>query len=145
MKRTTKPKRKRKPQQPNFELLREVKRAILKYPRQFYMGNWFSLRDQVGSNAGGCGTSACIAGWAIHLMGKHERLDETSKDYNYDEAEARGRKILRLSFAQGNRLLFTSGWPQRYEKQLSGAQTTEAAAKVAARRIKWFIKTNGEQ
>lgn len=128
----------------NVRLLREVKQAILDNPSQFYMGNWFSQADQVGQPAGGCGTSACIAGWAIHLKHGKKRLNETNRLFvQYEEAEVESFKVLRLSAARGRRLFYQSEWPERFCQELDRVMTAEEAATVAARRIDHFIKTNG--
>lgn len=70
----------------NTKLLRRVQKAILAHPDQFEM--WLLFQPTLYFNhdplalytmpAGGCGTAACIGGWAIHLAGKHKTLKQSA-------------------------------------------------------------------
>jgi hypothetical protein len=57
----------------NTQLLQKVKQNILDHPDQFYMGGFFSAYTANGK-AGGCGTAACIAGWAVYLHRRYSSL-----------------------------------------------------------------------
>lgn len=131
----------------NIRLLRRVQRAIPNHPDQFEMSWWFTerLHFKVQSRpAGGCGTAACIGGWAIHLAGLNGRvrkpLVDTGKYRRKTNSAPMARKLLRLSEADGDRLFARSSWPKPFYDRYYHATTLRQRAKAAADRIEHFIK-----
>lgn len=121
----------------NVKLLRQVREAILKYPRQFNMDTWFCNRDSTGEEANRCGTAACIAGWTVALSDK-KNLKEASKDGS--PAAERAERLLRLDWIAGAELFYQNDWPAQYDKAYDKAKTAAGKAKVAAARIDAFIR-----
>ncbi len=120
----------------NIKLLRQVKRQILKEPRQFCMDNWFLTIGDVKWKIPNCGTAACIGGWAISLSSK---LSPSEAQYNDKSAY----QVLGLTQSEGVRLFYESNWPERF---ISYYGTTHLQkAKKAALRIEHFIKTKGQE
>jgi len=147
----------------NVEMLRKVKKEILKAPARFNMDffgdslDWAieSQDEEKPSNVLGrpaCKTQACIAGEACLVAGKAEfvpggglRTLESVGGF----AET-AQEILGLGTAQAQRLFYMKdsgafGWPRRFEKEYIKARTPRARVLVAARRIEHFIKTNGKE
>jgi hypothetical protein len=86
----------------NNEALREVMIHVTYEPKRLDMGNWASTdRDSP------CGTTACVAGWAVILRGKLPvviSLGAMHLPYGH-EAEEVGRELLGLTEEEA-RLLF---------------------------------------
>ena len=91
-----------------------------------------------------CGTTACIAGWALTLAGKRMR-----KFTNYMN---QGRKILGLTQQEARKLFLVDNWPEkfqeRYDSDAESVLSSRVPAKdirknalVAVARIEHFIKT----
>ena len=132
----------------NIKLLRQIKREILKRPTQFNMNWWFQKRDSLGNRAGGCGTAACIAGWAVAIAGTEKgetiRLAEFSGGSFFDtNTPDSAKSILDISDDHAHRLFDRSNWPMRYLDER--ANTSMKVAKLAAARIEHFIKTKGRE
>ncbi len=135
----------------NIRLLRKVQKAIKAHPDQFQMRTWYSqFLDIDGGpfvSAGGCGTAACIGGWAIHL---HWRKLEVEKTYQAAKGKPEtiyeiAKWILRLSRTQADKLFDGHMWPDDYQGDYEDSKTPEEQAAVAIRRIDHFIKTKGEE
>lgn len=109
--------------------LRKVAAAILKEPELYDQGEPF-LPDPT------CGTQACIAGWAVHLFDK--RFDRNG---SLPDAAARALQIDR---SEVGKLYWRSSWPEKLCDQLTGGSALKKA-RVAARRIEHFIKTDGAE
>lgn len=110
----------------NTRLLHKVQKAILAEPRQFNMDTWFSYFDCEGKPPPGCGTAACIGGWAIAL----------SKNLT--------PRVLGLTVGQADRLFVKYLWPTAYRTRRA-ERTAKQYARNAAKRIDHFIKTEGEE
>ncbi len=121
----------------NVRLLRRVQRAILKHPDQFNMRWWFHALDATGRPAGGCGTAACIGGWALALSKKLTPMQASRHDLHSSDYA----NLLGLTPDQADRLFIDDEWPAKY--QLFQCATVKGMARLAARRIDWFIKSNG--
>lgn len=138
----------------NIPLLRKVKAAILKHPNQFEMGSWFSDTLFLGYDkrtgrikerpAGGCGTAACIAGWACHVALGHRKLYETDGDVG-QSTSCEASDLLGLTEAQSSRLFFDGEWPRKHREQLEDAKTLKGRARAASDRISHFIATKGAE
>jgi uncharacterized protein YqiB (DUF1249 family) len=127
-----------KPTKPklNVRLLRKVQKAILKHANQFRMEWWTDCVDSKGNPAGGCGTAACIGGWAIMLGKRFKTVEAVAEISGVDSAAADLLHVSRLS-----PLFFLEDWPTEYRRLYWEARTAKAAARAAVRRIDHFIKT----
>jgi hypothetical protein len=125
----------------NIELLKEIRKNILKFPGQFNMLTYFASTDSVGDAATGCGTAACIAGWAIYLNKKKKKEDTTLEsavipfDFVHDKAQ-------RLLGIKNTKLFFDDRWPKPFCDDYMRADNKRDAARIAAKAIDDFIKTN---
>ena len=122
-------------------LLEQVKRNILKHPTQFVMHSYFAYEDSIGNTPGGCGTAACIAGWTMHLLKGNATLEETSGIVEVSSTFQVARKALGLTTEQADNLFRVNNWPAQFRRDLELAPTAGRAAKVAAKRIDHFIRT----
>ena len=94
----------------NVKLLKQIKEAIRRHPKQFDMAEWFR-RDV---EAPRCGTTACIAGWALTLQTASKR-----PIYAYAEASDERDAPAKFNFSNrqyrfgGKRInrMFTNGIP----------------------------------
>ncbi len=108
----------------NIKLLEKIKLAIRAYPNQFDMSNWFDKNE--------CGTTACIAGWAVALN-KNLPLNQAEDACIACEREA--MKALGLTFDEGQRLFYLGKWPPQFVYD----------SRNAVARIEHFIQTNGAE
>jgi hypothetical protein len=131
----------------NVELLRRVKAHILAEPSRFDMGEFIIEGDAARTfavkfdrPAPPCGTIACIAGWAVLLSD-----DDPPSDA--EEIELRANALLGLTPEMGDRLFFTTEWPERFKQSYREAEDSDlaVAALVAAERVEHFIKTKGAE
>ncbi len=129
----------------NIELLEKTRDQILSHPDQVNMQDWFNHKNGLNEEAGGCGTAACIAGWALFVANNAEKL--TDLPIPFDAPARRAKEALWLSDAEADRLFFTVSWPSPFGLALLRARTdfrtTTAYAQVVADRIDHFIKTEG--
>ncbi len=104
----------------NVNLLLKVADTIAKHPQAFDMGDW------------DCGTTACIAGWALRLSGKRYGL---SKDGMFSSADA--ASALGLKQGDALKLFFRINWPATFcnERYLADKISVTIA------RIHHFIRT----
>lgn len=126
----------------NIELLKKVKQAILDNPEHFDMSTFFDGCE--GSNyeddpklLGKCGTTACIAGWAIHLSG----CPITDLDFEHDL----GKDLLGLTEDQAQSLFYEDGWPGAIYNEYYEALEEEdhlGMAKAAAKMIDRLIEND---
>jgi hypothetical protein len=108
----------------NTTLLRKISDTICKNASKFDMGMW-------GNE---CGTTMCIAGWAIKLSGDDPR--------KYDShLENRAKDLLGLTEKQVDDLFYAAYWPQKFSFKFSTAKTNEDRVMIAAERIEHLIKT----
>lgn len=129
----------------NIKLLRQIQAAILAEPDKFDMGNWFCP-----DAASPCGTSACIAGYAITLGLKAATPREgyvawwtSTAHESYSESAC---KFLRLDYDKHRDILFfADNWPQPFKKRYFRARRRSTRARVAAGRIDHFIATKGRE
>lgn len=126
----------------NKLLLRQVAKAIKKHPRQFAMGAYFDSELDNLAPAGGCGTAACIAGWAIHLSKGKDTLRETADLPHGGET---AMELLDINMEQRNRLFYLVNWPEDILGEYHKAKSAKRMAEIAVARINRFIRTNGRQ
>lgn len=136
----------------NTKLLRQVKKAILEHPDQFEMRWWFTNDleldyGNVNRIAGGCGTAACIGGWALHLKHKQDTLNATREyiDSAWIMYATDATDLLGLNADESTRLFNHAKWPLRFLSRYIKAKQPKARARAAADRINHFIKTKGAE
>jgi hypothetical protein len=137
----------------NIKLLRKVKNYILEEPRRFDMSTFGSVfkskinfKDATGESARNfppCGTTACIAGWALGVNAP--RPKSFFKKLKYGAIPNLAQKKLRLSHEEKERLFYDASWPSKYSLALLAAKTPAGRARVAAERIEHFIATDGKE
>jgi hypothetical protein len=119
----------------NVKLLRRIQKRILKHPDS-YDQNVMISRDE-------CGTTACIAGWAV-------LLSPLDPGFIGDYA-SKATLLLGLDDEQAIRLFdviedgYCCGWPDKYVRAYLRAKTPRGRARAAMRRIDHFIKTKGAE
>jgi hypothetical protein len=151
----------------NVEKLRAVKDAILAEPRKFDMGVFF----QWSPDTAPCGTTGCIAGWAMQhemqILGKDffssekfldsvmSKKKELSLKYGLEYPEEvdyaeLGQAILELTSEQARELFYDENWPEEFRERWidtwdnSGhdhAAFRKQLAQIAADRIEYMIET----
>ena len=146
----------------NVDLLREVKRAILEEPKRLCMSIWLthaSLLRNYPSASGhvavakhtppACGTVGCIAGWTTVIAQQKEHPDQLARNLVHSTlrkatVEDYAITALDLSHQSAVKLFFTTDWPLEFQEALAETRPgTRAYARVVARRIEHFIKTDG--
>lgn len=111
----------------NTKLLRRVRAKILRNPKELNMGRFF------------CGSAACIAGWAICLSDKKSPRTARAKEHGVIDHKA--SMLLGISWIDDSaKLFFVSHWPRKFSRAYDSARSHTARAKVAAKRIDYFIK-----
>lgn len=124
----------------NTALLLQVKDAILAETEHFDMGYWFRdhmHRDRALQTLTQCGTTACIAGWAVYIGIDNVRTVRW--------IEYKAKALLDLSKCQASRLFYVANWPLQYYSAYHDATSDLQRAVVAAQRIEHFIATNGDE
>lgn len=159
----------------NVELLEEVKALILEEPRRLRMEVVASSFDDArrvyapvddvpgyrDEDRPPCNAVMCIAGHANYAVMLRERPDLSLYDPETEESNwnaidemntlSIAGERLGLDAGQRQRLFylkswgFDEGWPRKFERQFLEAKTPAGRARIAARRIDHFIKTNGAE
>lgn len=115
----------------NVKRLLTIRDIILAEPAKIDMHTW---------HGEGCGTTHCIAGWAVTLWPPRGPLAESRI---FEQAQ----KILNLSTEQARHLFLLSAWPYtaycRYMDAMAIPDTV-AAAKIVADYIEAFIASKGQ-
>ena len=119
----------------NTNLLLQVRDCILARPEHFDMGSYVDRTD--------CGTTACIAGWAVSLSRGRTPMSDT---YLIDSLSTgwSAQALLRLSARQAYTLFHVNGWPIYWNLAYDSADG-DARAAVAAGFINHFIATEGRE
>jgi hypothetical protein len=124
----------------HIDRLRQIQKQIKKNPEHFSMSTFFynppdrrySPIESLGilvPDMTACGTTACIAGWAIVNTGLKIRTDDCFK---------LGKEALGLTERQAYLLFFEQYWPMKFKKLDTSSDKKQAANAVA--RIEHFIK-----
>lgn len=134
----------------NIERLREVRAIVLAEPARF------DMNDYVQSEP--CGTACCIGGWGASIAGFIPKRVKGKKAIRglVDTALESGRDCnahhlaamasLGISdFHQAERLFLVSDWPAVFRTAYRNAETRRARARIAAKRITHFIRTDGAE
>ena len=126
----------------NVELLRKVQKHILEEPKRFDMST-FAEWVMGSKYAPTCGTTACIAGWAVFL-GKNVTLSAETVRMTWTNAlgfEDAARELLGINRLQAEKLFYSFEWPQPYRQRFDEARTFKGKAEAAADRIEHLIGT----
>lgn len=144
----------------NIERMKILREAVRTKGERFDMAIGITTKLKNGvkegdrvpiSEIGSCGTTACIAGWAVLLFNPSISLpishvnkfrEECSVPWNTVEAKA--EELLELTPSQVGRLFYVPNWPERWRIKYLSSSAGEAA-RVAAKYITWFIKNNRGQ
>ncbi len=105
----------------NVDLLLQIADRIAKRPEAFDMGHW------------DCGTTACIAGWALRLSGKQWGLAQDGHMYSAADAA----QCLGLDESIADRLFLRTHWPDDF----NNARYKADKAGTTIARIHHFIRT----
>lgn len=144
-----------------IKMLRRIARLIQLRHKQIQMKTWLALKP----GAGPCGTTACIAGWAVTLdqigkpmpklaFNKFKRLADWRQTIGGTQnriMEKHGAKALGLTKEQADLLFYVIAWPYRFTYALyvvhieNHPGRTRRYAAVVAARIRHFIATNGAE
>ena len=122
----------------NRPLFEAVARAIHNHPDHFDMDSFV--------NVGPCGTTACIAGWALSLSmptaGTRplENLRGRFRDPASPGVEATAAVLLGLTGDQRDKLFYVGEWPLTFRHAYESRRTEAGRAAVAARRVRHFAK-----
>lgn len=139
----------------NKELLLKVKAHILEEPRRLNMSEWKQtakpgLEVKAGYEAGKqwaadvyvkltkktappCNTVACIAGWTVLLGDPGATYDVINVGY----------KASQLLGLDSDILFFPKNWPEPFKSTYPKCKTSRDRARLVAKVIDLFIKTNG--
>jgi len=129
------------------EPLLQIKADVLAHPRQFQMLSLFSPSlDDLSTNAGGCGTAACICGWYWH-----RKLQSQELVYTERKVEHTGN-VMKIAVAElqlpNDSLFHIDHWPSPFESAYENAiaqQNFPEAARIVGQVIDDYIATNGWQ
>ena len=137
----------------NVRLLRRIQRHILAEPGRLDMSSW---AQDVSSRASApsCGTTACIAGWAVILTEASKRkirnltkqlpYEIVPDNYTFDEDAA--ARLLGFDSENGAPSLFlVAKWPLRIRARYETGRTPAARAKAASDAIDWAIKEHAKE
>ena len=154
----------------NVKLLREIKKMILEEPRRLNMAHFAEMfADSAQPTEGNdyepkkeerppCGAVMCIAGHALLAEERsrgffRKRFTRPVVDRIRTAAEGEAQDLLGLTDEQAERLFYFTdwnwlgdeGWPEEFADAYIKAKTPAQRARVTARRIEHFIKTNGAE
>lgn len=140
----------------NVKLLRRIQRIIVKRYKQIDMGSWFDTNPD--HEVPMCGTTACIAGWAVTLHRPSLKAKPSlAAKFVHSRSETIGFgqsyymttiavDILGLGCEQAARLFYISNWPEQFHNRILEPNVgTKRYAKIVAQRIDHFIATGGKE
>lgn len=132
--------------------LRKVKQAILDNYTLYCQANGYKI--EMMNNY--CGTAACIMGWAEYLFRKRFTPAQKGKATKINNKQFPGNSenknlsfggaciALDLTPDQGTKLWSKMAWPTELIECYTAANGRRSIiAKIAARRIEMFIRSNG--
>lgn len=141
-----------------IKLLQQVKRAILKEPKQFWMKHWFKQSHDIPN----CRTAACIGGWLYTFTNSRKKPSSgvkclskiigvidydgngNSKTTNFDGSSGViADTMCELGIKNYDKLVNFAYWPIQFAK--IHEEGTPEYAQQAADRIDHFIKTDGQE
>lgn len=103
----------KKPLVRNSKLLRRIARQIENHPEEYNQDSWFGTTDKTA-----CGTTACIAGWAVTLDRYNSvtglKEAKTWWEHNYHKLDLLDLGAKALGLTEYERKLFSGIWhPKR--------------------------------
>jgi hypothetical protein len=125
-------------------LLRKVAAHILAEPLRYEQDCTANMGKpgeefREGRQYPACGTVACIGGW-IEILAFKRSVEDVCEGLRFSAI----REALGCTYEQVEDLVqytFRDGWPKRYLDAYNKAKTPRGKARVAQRRIEYFIKT----
>lgn len=131
----------------NKELLLKIKEQILREPKQFVMGTWFTPfpADSDGGDlwdnikVPNCGTAACIAGWAIALHEGKAPSEVTGAIIKAENYLIKAENYLDIEMEDAEDLFYADHWDNDLQDRWDFAKSLEERAQIAAERIDQFI------
>lgn len=114
------------------DLLHEIADAIEARPEAYNQGNWISANDDLDIEPlkgfkllteGACGTTACVAGWAVALNSKDKKIKSIIKGMDDNDSVADLATNLlwpHLTKDECDRL-FQADWAPRHSKSVPSA------------------------
>jgi hypothetical protein len=120
----------------NTELLLQVKTAVLRFPENVDMAGWTD--GELIAAGPKCGTTGCIAGWALAIHRGSYDDDDKMMGATHDEAV----KVLDLGHHQAQSLFHVDGWPKPLETRYLQSETnadSKGMAQAVSDRIDAFI------
>ena len=130
----------------NVRLLRRVAKHISEEPLRLDMERIVRRGDDIKGTPPPCGTTACIAGWAI-LLAKKKDISGYS-DNHFPIIAGRPWDVTDARYLIGGMttyLFFVGSWPRNFSEAYRKALTPRERADVAVARIEHFIKTKGAE
>lgn len=136
----------------NVELLRQVQAKIREHPEHFDMETVFA--DAYGDEEepfrseqellSGCGTTACIAGWAFLLSPPAPGFWEDMLMDEWGEAVlGYAAHALGLDWETARTIFYPWNWPEQFKAQYESSETP--VSELACERIEHFIATEGRE
>lgn len=130
----------------NIKALKQVQRDMEHRPTQVNMGSYFSRTVPRGHDKpGGCGTTGCIAGFAIWRKLKAKNLQQASKIEIKLDDRTEGEKALGLTHTQSHNLFYQENWPLEFRERMVMARTPKQYTEAVIDRITHFIETKGKE
>jgi len=137
----------------NIDLLNKICSSLEQEPKRFHMGEWVSINPESDLNIpferlAPCGTTACIAGFAVMLdqcdvPADPDNWRKTMTGLNNFSIQDWAKELLQLSENQAAQLFRVTCWPSQFMHKYTSAPNATVSAQVAVERIKHFIKTDG--
>ena len=138
----------------NVELLKKVKQQILEEPNRLSMHieitqdeeEFYDVLDGYTKEKVDepnvalhppCGTTACIAGWAVILSHPELKPKDVWRNYTISSEAA---WLLEITYPQMSKLYYTYNWPVQFREAFKTTDIKKRA-EVAAARIDHFIET----
>lgn len=133
----------------NVELLARIGDLIAKRPEHFYMSAYYSENE--------CGTTGCIAGYALALTnypdvaGLTKKLTLSAAEHNPNDnwqTQQKGARALGLTEKQSDRLFHVGNWPDAFRDRYQEATSENdprVLAQISVERIAHFVATNGAE
>jgi len=122
-------------------MLQRIKEKILKEPENFQM-NYFTQFNTP------CGTTACIAGWAVLLDAKDQGFEITKDWYQSlkSNVEQLASGLLGLDYSEeteegkinSDTVFYVTDWPDDFKWRYKSATSQEKRAHIAAKYIDYL-------
>jgi hypothetical protein len=114
------------------ENLLEAARLIEANPRHFSMSGWI------------CGSTACVAGWAMMVDQKRTDLSGAEKWFDNLTYENKTASIIRACGFYDGKLFLATEWidclpKSKYRRAIDGDWNEQEKAKAAADYVRWFV------